>query len=374
MAGEHHLLHLFSTFAAGGPQVRTATIVRALPDSFRHTIVALDGDFACAERLKGHARVACADPPRKRGPGIYALRLGALVARTRPDLVLTYNWGAIEAIPGARMRGFRRIVHGEDGFGLDEAGEQLARRVWFRRLVLPLAAKVVVPSRVLHGHLERTWRVPAAKRVCIPNGIDVAHFAPGRADALRGRWGVPPDDLVVGTVARLRAEKGLDLLLRAFAEAARRPPAGRARLVIVGDGPEEPALRALAAGLGIGARVVFAGPLDDARDGYRAFDLFALSSRTEQMPISLVEAMACGLPVASTDVGDVRAMVAPGNGPFLVASREPGPLADALAALLQDGVLRRELGAANRARAEQEFPVGRMVAAYLDLYREVLAA
>jgi glycosyltransferase involved in cell wall biosynthesis len=368
-----HLLHLFSTFAAGGPQVRTATILNALPEEFRHTIVALDGNLACAERLKDHPRVRYADPPRKRGVG-YALRLGALVKETRPDLLLTYNWGAIEAIPGARLRGFRRILHAEDGFGPEEATRQLRRRVWFRRMALPLAKSVVVPSRVLLGHLEKTWRVPAAKRVWIPNGIDVAHFAPGRADDLRARWGIAPDEKAIGTVARLRAEKGLDLLLHAFADIAARPVGRRARLVLVGDGPEEAGLRGLARELGVEPRVVFAGPLAETRDAYRAFDLFALSSRTEQMPISVVEAMACGLALASSDVGDVRRMLAPENAPFVVAGREPAALADALATLLADDVLRREIGAANRARAEQEFPVGRMVSAYLEVYRRVLAS
>jgi len=353
--------------------VRTATILHALPDEFRHTIVALDGNLACAERLKEHPRVRYVDPPRKGGL-TYALRLGALVKSVGPDLLLTYNWGAIEAIPGARLRGFRRILHAEDGFGPEEASRQLRRRIWFRRRVLPLAKRVVVPSRVLLGHLEKTWRLPASQRVWIPNGIDVAHFAPGRADELRARWGAAHDERVIGTVARLRAEKGLDLLVRAFAEVAARPEGRRARLVLVGDGPEEAGLRGLARELGVEPRVVFAGPLADTRDAYRAFDLFVLSSRTEQMPISVVEAMACGLPLASTDVGDVRGMLAPENGPFVVTGREPSALAGAIAALLADDVLRREVGAANRARAEQEFPVGRMVSAYLDLYRSVLAA
>jgi len=383
MPTTRYLLHLFSTFTAGGPQVRTATIVRALGESYRHTIVGLDGNFACAERLKGLANVSYADPPRKSRLGAYSLRMGGLIASVRPDLVLTYNWGAIEAIPGARLRGFRRIIHGEDGFGPEEASGQLARRVAFRRLVLRLASRVVVPSRVLLGHLERTWRVAPAKRLHIPNGIDLAHFAPGRADELRAKWGAQrgDGDFVIGTVARLRAEKGLDLLVRSFAEVAKTLSGARARLVIVGDGPEEAALRSLARELvpdsTSGARVVFAGPVADTRDCYRAFDLFALSSRTEQMPISLVEAMACGLPVVATDVGDVAGMVSDENRPWVVkvaekdGSRETATFTAALTASLGDAARRTQLGRANRAKAEVEYRVETMVERYRRLYEEV---
>ena len=377
MAGERHLLHLFSTFAAGGPQVRTATIVQALPDSFRHTIVALDGDFACAERLKGHPRVSYVDPPRKGGLG-YALRLGALVARVRPDLVLTYNWGAIEAIPGARLRGFRRIVHGEDGFGPAEAERQLARRVWFRRLVLPLATRVVVPSRALLGHLERTWRVPPEKRVYVPNGIDLERHAPtgdGRARAAaRAAWGVGADELVIGTVTRLRAEKGLDLLIDAFQRVGRSVGGAAVKLVIVGDGPEEARLRELARKRGVLPGVHFAGALPDARDAYLGFDLFALSSRTEQMPISLLEAMGCALPVVATDVGDVAAMVSTANRPWIVTGRDVGAFARAIVALIGDRARRTEVGSSNRAKAEAEYGVERMVESYRRLYEEALSS
>jgi glycosyltransferase involved in cell wall biosynthesis len=387
MAAERHILHLFATFTAGGPQVRTATIVKALPaGAFRHTVVGLDGDFSCSKRLEGRSDVAYADPPRKGGP-LYFARLGALVAQTEPDLVLTYNWGAIEAIPGARLRGFRRILHAEDGFGPEEAQGQLARRVWFRRMVLPLATKVIVPSRRLLEHAEKRWRVPPAKRVHVDNGIDVAHFAPASGEeasvaraALRAKWGVGADALVVGTVARLRAEKGLDLLLRAFWKASRRPELARARLVIVGDGPEEAALRALARELRLAGdgpdfeRVSFAGPVADARDCYRAFDLFALSSRTEQMPIALVEAMACGLPVVSRDVGDVLTMVAHENRPWVLAQDSPERFAAALAEVLPDEARRRALGEANRLKATSDYRVETMVERYRRLYEETLSS
>ncbi len=380
MAGERHLLHLFSTFAAGGPQVRTATLIHALPDRYRHTIVGLDGNFACAARLAGHSRVAYADPPKKGVLGAYSWRLGRLISRLQPDLVVTYNWGAIEAIPGARLFGYRRLLHAEDGFGPDEASGQLPRRVRFRRLVLPLVSRVVVPSQLLLRHAQHTWHVPAAQRVYIRNGIDLNHFAPVRdvaaKRAARAALGLAEAVPVIGTVARLRPEKALELLIDAVAT-ARAATSGAlrtAQLLIVGDGPEEGRLRALAESRGIAARVHFAGNLPDPRDAYHAMDLFALTSHTEQMPISLIEAMGCGLPAVATAVGDVATMVAPEGQRSVVASREPATFAAALAALLDDPAASAAIGAANRKKAQAEFDLAAMVRSYGALYDELLAS
>jgi glycosyltransferase involved in cell wall biosynthesis len=174
--------------------------------------------------------------------------------------------------------------------------------------------------------------------------------------------------LLVGTVARLRAEKGLDLLLETFALVAK---SREVRLVVVGDGPEEEALRAKSRGLGIDGRVVFAGPFADARDAYRALDLFVLTSRTEQMPIALLEAMGCGLAVVASDVGDVGAMVAAESRAFVVAVRDARLFAPKIVELLQDEALRRRLGAANRARALAEYRLETMVARHRALWDEV---
>ena len=169
---------------------------------------------------------------------------------------------------------------------------------------------------------------------------------------------------VIGTVAALRPEKNLPRLLRAFRLVADVMPA---RLVIAGDGPERPGLERLTSELGLSGHVCFTGYLDDPAALYRSLDVFALSSDTEQMPLSVIEAMASALPVAATDVGDVAAMLAPENQAFVTAVDET-ELAGAIMALARDATLRARVGAANRTKAEAEFDQAGMDAAWGALF------
>jgi glycosyltransferase involved in cell wall biosynthesis len=214
---------------------------------------------------------------------------------------------------------------------------------------------VVLPSRNLVRIVTDVWKLSPKVIRYVPNGIDLARFA---TDGAQRGAGEP----VIGTVAALRAEKNVSRLLRAFAML----PSGR--LVIVGDGVERPALEALAASLGVAQRVRFAGHHQDTAAFYAQFDVFALSSDTEQMPLSVIEAMASGLPVVSTDVGDVRLMVAEDNVSG-ITRLDDAALAGALAALIADPDARLRIGGANRAKAEREFDQGAMFAAHGALWR-----
>ena len=143
--------------------------------------------------------------------------------------------------------------------------------------------------------------------------------------------------------------------------------------MIAGDGPERPGLERLAGELVLTGQVRFTGHLDDPASVYRGLDVFALSSDTEQMPLSVIEAMASGLPVAATDVGDVGAMLTAENQPFVAAPDEVA-LAEAIMALARDGSLRARVGAANLAKAEAEFGQAAMVAAWGALFDGAAAA
>lgn len=350
------ILSVFATFAVGGPQVRFATLANAFGPAFRHAIVAMDGDTACAARLDPALDVAFPAVPVRKGSLVANVRSFRRALTTlRPALLLTHNWGSIEwAI--ANLLPVAPHVHVEDGFGPEERAAQLPRRVRLRRLVLRRCT-VVVPSLTLLRIAREVWRLPEARLRYIPNGIDLARFE--TASAIRP----PGEGTVIGTVAALRAEKALGRLLRAVARLPAEPPV---RLVIVGEGPERPGLEALAGDLGIADRTLFTGHVEDPAGWYRGFDLFALSSDTEQMPLSVLEAMAAGLAVAATDVGDVRAMLASANAPYVVATDEAA-LAGALAGLLADPAARAAIGAANRAKAARDYARETMIATWREI-------
>ena len=357
------LLHVFPTFAVGGAQVRFCTIAERLGPGWHHDIIAMDGVTACRERLGPGVSVGFPPVLVRKGDTLgNVLRFHRVLRDLRPDRLVTYNWGSIEWAM-ANLLARRPHVHIEDGFGPEERNRQLPRRVLARRLLLR-GATVALPSRTLYRIATDIWRLDPARVRHLPNGIDLSRFAAGGPGP---DW--PGEGPVIGTVAALRAEKNLSRLLRAFALAGEARPGHPvpARLVIVGDGPERPALEALARTLGIAGRTHFAGHMARPQLAYRGFAVFALSSDTEQMPLSLLEAMAAGLPVAATDVGDVAEMLAEPNRPFVTA-RDDAALAAALATLIDRPELRRDLGAANRARAERDYDEATMVRAYAELF------
>jgi glycosyltransferase involved in cell wall biosynthesis len=342
-------LHVFSTFAVGGPQVRFAALATHLGDRWRHLVVAMDGNTACRERLASGLDVSFPDVAHRKGATLANVRaFRAFLRGQRPDVLVTSNWGSIEWAM-ANFVPVLRHIHIEDGFGPEERARQIPRRVWTRRLLLR-RAEVVVPSLTLRAIATDIWRLPHVRY--LPNGIDLQRFCAAPRPA-----GPNP---VIGTVAALRPEKNLARLLRAFRLIA---DGCTARLVIVGDGPMRGELQALAGQLGLDGRVTFSGHTDAAETFYRGFDIFALSSDTEQMPLSVLEAMGSGLAVAATDVGDVRAMLAPDNDHFIVA-RDDVALADAMARLLANPSRARAIGTANRAKAERDYDQQDMFAAY----------
>ena len=178
-----------------------------------------------------------------------------------------------------------------------------------------------------------------------------------------------PDEVLVGTVGALRAEKNIGRLMRLFTKLKAEPPV---RLVIVGNGPEREALEALAGDLGIADRVTFAGEVADPERIVKQFDIFALTSDTEQMPYCLIEAMATGLPVVATDVGDVAAMLPAANQPFVAPPEAETLLAAQLQRLAERPDLRKTIGDLNRRHARKRFDRQAMLERYHQLFSTLL--
>ena len=363
------ILHLHSTFDLGGKEARAVRLMNHFGQAAQHTILT-----AVPDALGARAAIA---------PGIRAdfpnnapsLAGKPNLARYRKfadyfanfDLILSYNWGAMDGVMARTIFNsitpLPPVIHHEDGFNEDEAVKLKAKRNWFRMVALARTDALVVPSHTLEQIALKVWKQPDSRVRRISNGIDVAAYAKrpqkGAIPGFQRRDG----EIVIGTLAGLRAVKNLPQLVRAVA-ALDRP----VRLVIVGEGPERAAIEAEAARLGIADRLLMPGFLKNPARYVGLFDIFALSSDSEQQPISVMEAMAAGLPVAAPMVGDVAHMVAADNAILLGEPGSEAGLIDNLRRLAEDPALRTALGNANRAKAEAEFDERLMLERYAALY------
>ncbi len=350
--------------------MRTVNLIGALGRGYRHSIVAIDGRTDARERLSPDVDARVLESPPKAGSLATIRALRALIQEAAPDLVLSYNWGAFDAVFATRTLKFRPHVHHEDGFNADEARAQKRRRVITRRLFLPRVSRVVVPSKNLQRIATQTWKLAPDLVRYIPNGIRLDRFAPRDGHpALRERLGIPRTALVVGYVGHLRPEKNPLRFVEACA-------ALDAHALVLGDGPERARIEAFVASTPtLARRVHLVGHQSSPNEYYRAMDVFALSSDTEQMPVALVEAMASSLPCVATDVGDVKDILPAEQASFVVrlaGADTAARLSEKLSDLLSNDGLRAALGDRNRARVESEFTFEKMLAAYSDTYRSAM--
>jgi glycosyltransferase involved in cell wall biosynthesis len=364
------ILHAHSTFSLGGKEARSVRLMNAFGAAAEHSILSgVPGQFSAAGAIaRDVAATFPEDAPALTGrPGL--ARLFRLARYMRGfDLVLSYNWGAFDAVMAKYLFRGPPLIHHEDGFNEDEALGLKTRRNLYRRLGLSAAYRLVVPSERLEAIARTAWAQPPERVERIANGIPVGRFALEPAeDSIPGlvrRAG----EVVIGTVAGLRKVKNLRRLVRAFAGMRMK----NSRLVIVGEGPESERIMAEARSCGVADRVLLPGFLADPSRYIGRFQIFALSSDSEQFPISLVEAMAAGLPAVATAVGDIAAMVSPDNRPLIVDAADEAAFSLALDSLAERPDLRRSIGRANREKAAAEFDEKRMISRYARLYGEAI--
>lgn len=353
------ILHVFPSFAIGGQQRRLASLAAAFVDEFSHKILSLDGETGAAalfEREKPEVDTLILEKSGFVRTGNIA-RLKRKIAESGADILCTYNFGSIEAAIANRLGPRLARVHHEDGFGPDEAGDALNWKRSFARRVTLSDAIVVVPSKSLERIATRQWGVAEKRLRRIPVGVDGERFK-----ARRQKSG---GAIVVGAVGALRKEKNFERLIRCF-EIARE--GYDARLAIYGDGPERQNLEKRASSSKAREFISLPGATSTVADVLAGFDIFALSSDTEQMPTSLLEAMACGLPAIATSVGDVSEMLGTESRNFVVARDDEEAFAAGLRRLISDEALRTALGAANLERV-RNYGIEPMVEAFRQVYR-----
>lgn len=366
-----HICHVFATFDAGGPQVRAAQVIARSPVEWRHTIFAMDGRVGAQALLPRRDGIAVFDGGKRAGSMRTMTRFAFRLASLQPDLLLTYNWGAFDAVV-AGIAASVPTLHHEETIHAEERPASPWRRRLARRGVLPRIAGVVVPSADLAQRAVAEWGVPGKRVHLLPNGVDLARFQP-RADAglLRERLGIPRQASVLGWLGHMRPEKAP---LR-FVEMLRSLPNSIYGLMM-GDGALRPQVEAAIAAAGMGRRVILAGHVERPEELLAAMTIYCSTSDSEQMPIATLEAMACGVPVVTTAVGEALRMlpslardcIVPVDGPQVAAQ-----LAERVRALLHDEPKMLRVGEANRAKVAAEYGIDAVARLHVDLQARSLA-
>ena len=360
------ILFVVTLAETGGAQTYVASLLAPLADRFDVALAAHgDGPLRDAARAAGVRFVPLKHVRRPLSlwrDVLGLLELLALLRRERPHIVHVNSAkaAALGRLAAWLMRVPIRIytVHGWAFRAHGELASTFYR--WAERFLRPLTTVTICVADserraglAAHTCEERTT-------VVIRNGVDPASFQAGGARSERPR---------LVTVGRLQAPKDAVTLVRALALLQR----DTFEAVLVGDGPDRPAIEAEVRRLGLESAVEVLGERDDVPQLLGTADVFVLSSHSEGLPLSILEAMAVGLPVVASNVGGVPEAVVDGETGLLVPPADPESLAAAIERLLRDPVQRRRLGDAGRTRVAEHFDLAAVQQAHLDLYRRVLA-
>ena len=363
--GPVRVMHVLYRLQAGGTEYGVIKLVNGLDRSLVRSSICSSTPATEVKDLLRPDVVLHECARRSGNDPKFVWDLVRLFRRERPDIVHTHAWGTLcEGLIAARLARVPVVVHGEHGT-LQAKPDQLRvqRRVWDR------VDRVLSVSSRLADTLSSATGFPRDRIHVIRNGVDLTRFTSVDRGSARRSLGLSDSTVVIGTAGRLVPVKDHATLL----EAVRLLTAHDADVcvLVAGDGPLRAALEARSAALGIADRVRFLGHQPDIERVFAGMDVFVLSSSSEGLSNTILEAMASGLPVVATRVGGADELVEDGRTGTLVAAGSPSALADALRAFVADPGRRAAAGAAGRERALTHFGIDRMIHDYADLYRGI---
>jgi sugar transferase (PEP-CTERM/EpsH1 system associated) len=369
--------HVVYRFSMGGLENGVVNLINRLPsEAWRHAIVALtdiDAGFAARIQRPDVQMLALHKPP---GQGIWQFpKLFRVFRALRPAIVHTRNLGALEAQVPAWAAGVAGRVHGEHGRDADDVHGTNRRHILMRRVYRHFVHQHIALGGELASYLRASVGVPEAQLTAIYNGVDHQRFSPAaQRQPIPGCPFTDPALWLVGTVGRMQTVKAQPLLAQAFVQLLQQQPAlcETLRLVMVGDGALRAACEAILQQAGLAHLAWLPGARDDVPDVMRGLDCFVLPSLAEGISNTILEAMACGLPVLATHVGAASELLVEGQTGRLVPAGDVQALADGLRQLALSRGGARAMGQAGRLRVEQHFSLPAMVAAYQTVYERAL--
>jgi len=315
------------------------------------------------------------DVPRLRSlPGY--VRVRSEIARIMPDIVHTHlEFANVLGTFAAHRLGVPSVATLHTLDAPAPGSRAHARMLLAAHMLRRYASRVFVVSRAALEHCARSSRLPRDKLVVVNNGIELARFScpeRGTRAAVRRELGIAPDAKVIVTVAVLRAQKGIDCMIRAMCDVRRAHP--QAVYVVAGDGPRRDELLAEVARQGLTPDVVrLLGHRADIERVLAAADLFVLPSLADALPTALIEAMAAGIPVVASAVDGILEMIDHGRTGVLVPPGDRAAFASATTALLAEAGTAEKLGRAARAEASLRFDSKHFAGTLEAHYREVVS-
>ncbi len=363
------VLQVVLSLGAGGTERLVIEIVRRLRQDMPMAVCCLDQEGSWGHALKGEGLdVVALERTAGFRPSL-GVRIGEVAARHGVNVVHCHHYSPfVYACVARLLHPSLRIVFTEHG-RLSDAPPSSKRKL-ANRLLSRLPHQVYAVSGDLREHIVAEG-FPAGQVGVIYNGIDIGPLpTPADRTRVRAQLGIPDGTFVVGTIARLDPVKDLTVLVRAMADVNRTVPA---QLLVIGDGDERQTLEQAAAAADGGVSTRFLGHRDDARTILAACDAYANSSISEGVSLTILEAMAAGLPVVATRVGGTPEVV-DASCATLVPSRDHEAMAAALLEFARDAGRGAALGRAGRQRVEVRFTLDRMVREYRDAYVRAAAA
>jgi sugar transferase (PEP-CTERM/EpsH1 system associated) len=365
------ILHVLDSLSVGGMERVVIDVINHLDQSrFDHVVCCISRKGEAAGLLREGTR--CVDLGKGAGADYLApAKIARLISEESPDIIHTQSWSGIDAAIAKMMTRAARLVHSEHGRNFPHIHSEPLKRKVARRCLYHLSDAVFAISAEVRDYYCRETGFPRERMLVIPNGVDLRRF--GKADGgARAELGIGPEDFVVGTVARLDATKDTITLARAFARLYRLRRERNLKLLIVGDGEQKVVIEDFVAEQGLKAAVIFTGLRHDAPRLYGAMNVFALSSLSEGMPLTVLEAMAARAPVVATNVGALPELVEEGGTGFLVEPKDDQALAERLARFYAEPELALRFGDAARRKVEREHSLELMLRRYADLYLSVV--
>lgn len=362
------VLHLLRSLGIGGAERRVLRLGSGL-DPSRYEVHALSFYPVSGQALDWPADRHHFFPM---APGFQWRRLLALaqfIRERRFDVVHSHNWATMfYGVLAGRLAKVPVVLHGEHGRNeLDREGISWKRDLAAAGLAR-LATRVVAVNEAIAADVGPRWRLGQDHIICLPNGVDLSRFHPP-VDARD-----PDGEFVVGTVARFDGIKNIPCLIRAFEHFHAAEPAIRKRLVLVGHGPLWHEIRAQVERGPTTGLVQFVGETDRPQDWYRRFDVFANTSFSEGMSNSILEAMACGVPIVASDIDGNRCWLREGQNALFFRSDDHEALARHLQQLAGDRELAARMGLENTERVRTEYDNRSFLERYSTLYQGLLLA